>query len=275
MFEGKSEGLNMLSDDHITEALTQLGLTFLESKIYLTLCTHGSLSTKTISKLAKMSQPDTYRVLAKLQEKGLIEKLIDRPARFKVLPINESLSFMLKTKKNEYSKLEAKTKLIVRSLEEKSALKAPETGDAEFVLIPPGEAIVNRIRNALEKAERSIDLYLSWKRFTYGITIAFPESLEKAMDRGVKLRIVLESPKKEEDLEKVMQFINQRPCCEIRFFPSSPKTVIGLYDKREAFIIVNPKETLPESPALWSNNQSLISVIQDYFEILWLTAIEK
>jgi hypothetical protein len=55
----------------------------------------------------------------------------------------------------------------------------------------------------------------------------------------------------------------------------SPNTVIGIYDKKEVFIVIDPKEGLFDSPALWSNNQSLITVVKDYFEILWLTAMEE
>jgi hypothetical protein len=41
------------------------------------------------------------------------------------------------------------------------------------------------------------------------------------------------------------------------------------------FIILNPKAGLFDSPALWSNNQSLLSVVQDYFNTLWLAAMEE
>jgi sugar-specific transcriptional regulator TrmB len=270
-----TQDLNVFSDGKIIETLSQLGLTVPEAKIYLALCKHQSLTTKTISKLTTISQPDTYRVLAQLQQKGLIEKLIERPSRFKILPIDESLSYLLKTKKAQYCELEANTESLFRTLEEKIAEEAHETIDSQFILIPQRDAVVKRIRNAIEKAEKSVDLYLSWKRFTQGITSAFAESSAKAWAKGVKFRIIVESPEKEDVLKQALQFGEKSPFCEIRFFPRHPKTVIGLYDRKDAFIILNPKEALLESPALWTDNQSLISVIQDYFEILWLTAVEK
>jgi hypothetical protein len=58
------------------------------------------------------------------------------------------------------------------------------------------------------------------------------------------------------------------------FCPVPQKTVLGIYDRSEVFIVIDPEEGLFDSPALWSNNQSLISAIQDYFEMLWLTAME-
>jgi len=36
--------------------------------------------------------------------------------------------------------------------------------------------------------------------------------------------------------------------------------VLGIYHKKEVFVVVDPREGLFDSPALWSNNQSLISV---------------
>ena len=62
--------------------------------------------------------------------------------------------------------------------------------------------------------------------------------------------------------------------CNIRFLPRHPNTVIGLYDNRELFVIVNPKEDLFDSPALWSNNQSLITAIQEYFDLLWFISMQ-
>jgi hypothetical protein len=35
---------------------------------------------------------------------------------------------------------------------------------------------------------------------------------------------------------------------------------------------VNPKEDVSSSPALWSNNQSLLAIVQDYFNVLWVCA---
>ena len=56
--------------------------------------------------------------------------------------------------------------------------------------------------------------------------------------------------------------------------PENPKTVLGIYDKKEVFIIVDPTGDLFDSPALWSNNKSLITAIQEYFDLLWLTSMQ-
>jgi hypothetical protein len=50
---------------------------------------------------------------------------------------------------------------------------------------------------------------------------------------------------------------------------------MAIYDRKEILIITNPHARLSESPALWSNNSSLISGMCDYFTILWTTAMEE
>ena len=129
-----------------------------------------------------------------------------------------------------------------------------------------------KITEAIETSKKTVDLFLTWKRFSIGITNVFAETCEKAWDRGVKFRILVEKPEKGINTEQIFEFCRKSPFCNIRFLPGHPKTVLGVYDQREAFIIVNPKEGLFDSPALWSNNQSLITIVKDYFEMLWTTA---
>jgi sugar-specific transcriptional regulator TrmB len=265
----------MASDENAAQTLTQLGLTVLEARIYLALCTYGTLNTKALSKLAKTSQPDTYRVLTKLQKKGLIEKIIKKPAEFKAAPIETSVDSLLQKKKAEYDDLKVKTKQLIHAIKEKPAPKPDEAETSQFALIPQSETIVKKIREAIEKSRISVDIFLSWKRFLDGITTAFAESSKRAWARGVKFRIVVEAPEGEAHVEKALRFCGKSPFCSIRFWSNTPQTVVGIYDKREVFIVIDPEEGLYDSPALWSNNQSLISVVQDYFDILWLTAMEE
>jgi hypothetical protein len=61
----------------------------------------------------------------------------------------------------------------------------------------------------------------------------------------------------------------------MRFIPYFPKAIFGIYDEKEIFIVLKSKTGLPGSPALWSNNPPLIDLAEDYFEMLWLTAMKE
>ena len=72
-----------------------------------------------------------------------------------------------------------------------------------------------------------------------------------------------------------LDWIQKSGFCHIRFVPYHPKTVLGVFDKKELLIIEDPRKDLSESPALWTNNLSLINAIQDYFSVLWVTALDE
>jgi hypothetical protein len=205
----------------------------------------------------------------------LIEKKITKPAKFKAVPMDLGIDSLLKRKSLEHDNLKAKTKLLLREYKEKTLPQPFELEAAHFALIPQRETVVNRIRQAIDNAEKSVDIFLSWKRFSLGITSTFAESAQKAWTKGVKFRLVVESPKESADVELAWHFCQKSPFCNVRFLPRPPRTVLGIYDQKHFFVIVHPRKGLFDSPALWSNNKSLLSVVEDYFEILWVTAMEE
>jgi len=266
----------MRSEENAEQILTQLGLTALEARVYLALCEYESLTAKAVSRLTKTSQPDIYRVMANLQKEGLVEKLIEKPAGFKAVRFDKGIAFLLERKRVEQDELTLKTERLLRAFKEKTFKpKSLETIDAEFIIIPQRETIISRINDAIERSKKSVDIFLSRKSFFIGITTIFAESSEKAWARGVRFRIIVESPKEEKGVEQACRFCRESPFCDMRFLPGRPKTGIEIYDKKEVFIIIDPERGLLDSPVLWSNNQSLLTVVEDYFEILWLTAMEE
>jgi sugar-specific transcriptional regulator TrmB len=260
--------------DHV-EILAQLGLTSNETKIFWTLCQMGPATAKTISKSTGVAREIIYQIMPKLQEKGLIEVMITTPKKFRAIPMNKSLGLLLKSKTEEYKKLEVKVDLLSRAFKGNDSNEGLQTEDSSFVLIPERESVVKRINEAIEVAERSIDLVLSWKRFSQGTASVFAESIKSALNKNVKVRFVVENPGKAKSANYAFQFCRKSPTCQTKFIPNRPQTVLGIYDEKELFVIANPQKDLYGSPALWTNNQSLISLVQDFFDILWITAMEN
>ena len=263
----------MSINNNALETITKLGLTLLEAKVYLALCKYEKLSAKQITKLTNIAQPDVYRVAKSLQEKGLVEKQIQKPSAYKAVPFEIGTTFLLERKKTEYKILQKKIKKLSSQYSLHNNL--PPKHESHFLMIPKRENVVKRIAEAIERAEKKIDLSLTWKRFYKGMTSAFHESVEKAWERGVEFRIVLEIPHEKVAQEEATGFCRKSPMCNIRFLPDRPKTVMGIYDGEEAFIVVHPKEGLFESPILWSNNPSLITAVQEYFNLLWNVSLKN
>lgn len=256
------------------QVLMDLGLTKVQARVYLALVEFGSSRIAAISKTSKVARPEIYRNLSKLQQLGLVEKIIETPLMYRAIPMNEGLSLLLETETERCEKVRAETRILLDTAKIEKPNKKKQVENPQFVLIPK-RTVIERIKNAIEKAQLSIDFVLSWKGFSRGIASTFAESMEIAWAKNVKIRFIIESPLKSKTAKQLIQFCRAKPFSQLRFIPHYPKTVFGIYDKKEIFIIAKSKTDLPASPALWSNNPSLIALAEDHFEVLWLTATES
>ncbi len=257
------------------QILVNLGLTLKQAKVYLALLKTGPLKTSEISKISKTDRADTYRTLSTLTQLGLVQKIITKPHMYRAISINEAATRLLESKTEGYKKLRAETRILLEQAKTEKQNSAIPLEASNFVLIPEGKNVIERIRTAIEQAQLSIDLVLSWKRFSHGIAHAFAESLEAAWAKNVKVRFIVEKPAKNKTTMELIQYCREKPFCQARFTRSHPETVFGLYDEKQVFVVVFPKKDLPGSPALWSNNRSLIALAKGYFEMLWQSVRES
>jgi sugar-specific transcriptional regulator TrmB len=249
-----------------------LGLTSCQAKVYLTLCRFGVADAKTVSHYAGVPRQDFYRIVSALEELGLVEKIISRPFTFEAIPIDRGTSLLLERRKLETERLEKKIKDILENFETNNKRNL-QLGEPMFILISEKNSVVERSRKSIENAKSSIDAASSWKRFSQ--IFDFEDGMEKAWSRGVKCRFVTEKPTKNKALGFIRDLCDKNTFCEVRFVPSFPKTILSIYDRKELLLIIDPEAELSESHALWSNNSSLLTAMQDYFEILWITALKE
>ncbi|MGB9959582.1 MAG: TrmB family transcriptional regulator [Candidatus Bathyarchaeales archaeon] len=253
------------------EVLRRLGLTYNECKIFTALSAIGPATVKTISKHAQIARETVYRILPKIEKKGLIETILTTPKKFKAIPMEEALKILLENKTRELAHTKAKVKWLIRtSIEENK--KASTSKDEPMFIIIPQKLIIKRLKEAMERVQKQIDVYTTWKRFHQGVTNFFSEEIKRILAKNVKLRIITEKPEKQDTkIEYVIKELARTQNIQIKFTQNHPKTVVGIYDQKEIFIITDPEASLNKASALWSNNQSIISLAQQFFENLWIT----
>jgi len=214
-------------------------------------------------------------VLAELQEKGLVEKIIARPTEFKPIPMGDCLSILIENKKNEISENQKKAASLLRKFKKKnSQAKAQlQEEDLQFILIPEKE-VIRRARRKIENTRTSLDAITTLNRFKSGI-FNFYEVGGKALERGVKIRLIINKPDDENSLTQIAKAAPKKPLFDLRYINTPPSAAIAIYDKKEVIIATSVTATINEAPILMSNNPSLLAIAQSYFETLWLTAMES
>ena len=134
--------------------------------------------------------------------------------------------------------------------------------------------VINWRKKEIEAVQTSIDMLVSFKRLeptwkTYHKVTA------EALERGVKFRLITEKPENENQTSKIIQDFKKYPSFKLRHIFKPPVAIVTVYDRKEVLVTTSAITDLGECPALWSNNPSLLAIINDFYEILWITAIEK
>ena len=263
----------MKIEEETTQILTRLGLTISQARLYLTLLKLKKATGRTISKHSKVARQEVYRILAELEEKSLVERIIATPTEFKAVPIENGLSFLIEGRRNEISETqkEANRLLLRLSLLPKSKENEPEIlqeEEFEFILIPENKALLLRLKRALEAAQRSIDVICPKDTFLQ-VLFNLSDKFQKALERGVKIQCLLNDLLDANSWPATVQVIAKNSLFKIRIMSESPKEKFWIYDKKEVLVATCPRCGYIQSPALWTNATPLIELAQNYFNVLW------
>lgn len=258
-----------MEDQETHQIFTSLGLTTLEAKVYLALAKRGESPAKTISKASKVSQPDVYRVLTKLEDHGLIERIIAIPRRFRATPMDEGLALLLQRRDNQSAMLHKKATELAQSFKANNKKPAaPHADPAQFILVPGVH--VHRIRNAVDNAQNSVLCFTSLDMFRK-VRFVTEDVWKKGVQRNVKFQFIIGKPHDKKVTVEIDPTLENNDNFEIKFIRGFMPCMI-LTDEREIFLRT---EMNLQAPVLWSNNALVIAMIENYFKTLWEMVDEK
>jgi sugar-specific transcriptional regulator TrmB len=263
--------LALESHDEATQILTQLGLTLGQARVYLALVRSEMSTIKTISGVTKIARQDIYRIVSTLEKIGLIEKAITAPIRVKAVPMRDGLSFLLGSRACEFRELSAKTKQLIKNWKMENKVQKNDFEGPKFILVPEKKTVEKRRKNEIEAAQESIDVIIPPKSAPR-IVFSYADVINKALKRGVKIRLIIEESEDENSFPDALRDFKKYPSLELRYAFGSPPVILAIYDRKRMLVTVSQVEDVTQSLALWSNNPSLLAVIQHYFEVLWNTS---
>jgi sugar-specific transcriptional regulator TrmB len=245
-----------------------LGLTPSQAKIYIALLELGKATGKTVSQHSKVARQEAYRILAALQEKGLVEKIITAPTKFEPIPIEDCVSVLIESKKNEISETQIRTARLIQKFQEKNSHAIREE-EPRLVMVSE-KAVLWRLRRGIENTQTALDVITGLNRFRSAM-FNFEQDFKKALKRDVKLRFITNKPEDQNSLTKIVKILTKSPLFEVRYVSTPPFAVIAIYDGKEVTIAVSASADITEVPILMSNNPSLVALAQNYFETVWNT----
>lgn len=249
------------------------GLTLTETKLYLILIKNGSSTIGSLSKETGIQRPNLYKIIDSLSLKGLAEKELSSPIKYKATPPKEAVNMLIEDKKERFLELKKTGRTIAKDLEHQSETNRsnePRLSESRFVIIPGKNIIINRLKTALNTSSKSVDVVTTKNRFSSAV-MTFSKYYQEALKHGVKIRIVTEDHQPLNEACRIIEKLSQNPCFNVRFLPpqTSVDAIVSIFDEKETFTTFSISANQTDPSTLWSNNLGFVSVMQSYLESKW------
>jgi len=261
MFDSKMAENNLFKK--VTELFSKFGLSQYESYIYIFLAKNKRKTASQIYKTLRIPKTETYRILAKLQGRGLISSSFDHPMTYMASSVNKVVESLINQEKNRINEFEAHKQELIELFRKIPSFESDtldENGN-QFQILHGHCQINNKIKEMLAKAKARFLLIGSENEFLQFYKDDIFELLKKSkLDVKIlssdskKARYFFQNIKK--DCVKMISEKDRRNLC----FAIKDENEIVFFMKNE-----NPKEKI----AIWSDSTSIVTPLDLLFNIVW------
>ncbi len=259
--------MSKINEEYI-RTLENLGLSLLQSKIYLFLANLGTVDVKTIAKTSNIAKQDIYRIIQSLEKLGLVERAIAKPMLYKPLPVKEALTLLLKKEKQKYMETKKDVERMSENLITDTLIPFPP--EMQFIITTERTRLLKVLRKLADSAKSSLDGVAPLKMNCTSFVENYPY-LKNAAKRGVKIRFILRQTNQE--LLTKYKFESENALIEFRYIPESVRLFgFNVFDDKEAILAISENEPMP---SLWTNNLNVVHLVKSHFERIWAEASKR
>src|SRR3989338_2488727 len=246
-----------------SQFLQQIGLSEGESKVYLALLTLGATKTGSLAKEAGVSSSKVYKILDRLEKKGLVGHVIKAKTKhFKAMEPRRVLDF-LDNKEQELQEQKMIAKQFLPQLEQQQKQSQQKT---EATLYEGFKAISNFFRNILDELKSGEEYFVMGAYYGVdapGIRSFFYNFHAERAKKKIKVNMLANFETKGNLVETT------KICSEIRYLPQYFVSNMSIvFYKRKAFIFFLTKD--PRAFLLESDE--VVQSFKTYFNTLWKIA---
>ena len=258
-----------MKKEEIIQTLQNFGLGEYESKVYVTLAFLGTAKAADISRESHVPQSKIYETLESLVNKQLVEIFDGRPKEFRAMAPEFVLKSLVKEREEQLNELKGRAVAITGLLK---PIKKEEDV-IEGVWVQKGEKykeVMNRLAELLDKAEEYV--YAITRDFSY--TSIYRQSILKCKKRGIKIHMIAMGKLSEENYYKVKWYLANG--IALRMFDTKVHPRIMVVDGKEISMRLDqdPLKHRFAFHSIWSQDPSLVSMIDAYMKNLWKQAKE-
>jgi|WetSurMetagenome_2_1015567.scaffolds.fasta_scaffold239281_1 sugar-specific transcriptional regulator TrmB len=255
-----------MTEANYVQKLQAFDLSLVQAKTYFALLTLEEADIKTIAKNMGVARQEIYRTMPSLEKLGLTQKIIGKPITYKATPLRDTLAILLEKQQEKVAGLLTKQAWLINNFHtEKNLEKNVNEDDAQLTLISEITLFSNLNEKLLAKTQESIDIAIPfvsqrfnryWLQLTNTIT----------KKTNIKISLILEDKRKQ--IEMLPRKLLEVPNFKLKYAKDPFQFGVTIFDRKETMIAMSENGL----PSLWSNNQNIVSLVNNNFKLMWQRA---
>jgi sugar-specific transcriptional regulator TrmB len=274
IFTAKEQRLIGSEESYLSQ-LAKLGLSSLETRVYVALLKTGASGARAIANIANIDRVETYRTLKSLAKKGLVEIAIGKPSIYNAALPDLVIKTLLAEKERQLSSLKTSMNTVqswLESIRNKESTLIADIADGDYFAnfsVKLAKQTLRYYNSLLSNVKKEI--LLVWSGF--GLHIHAQEGtidlFRRCHDRGLRiLGITEENGRYSSEIRRWSKFINLR---YIRSMEGRLRYMI--VDSAELTLALNEIPCDINSFALLSTkNRTMVRGFEMDFYTLWNSA---
>lgn len=260
----------MIFDTRFLNKLKAFNINSYEAKIWAALLSRGVSTAGELSDIAAVPRSRAYDVLESLERKGFIVMKLGKPIKYIAVPPEEVIDRVKKNYSMEAEEKmaavdEMKTDTILDELNllYNHGVELVEPSDISGAL-KDRQSMYNNLNMLIKKAKESVTIMTTPEGLVRKAE-ALKKTLEKAKDRGVKVRIAACI---NEDSASAVELLSE--IAEIRHIENIRSRFTIIDGNKTVFSLMDDKDAMPDYDAgVWVNTDFFATSLQSMFDHIW------
>jgi sugar-specific transcriptional regulator TrmB len=257
----------------ITKKLTNFGFTQDEARFYLFLSIMGPSPIRALVRRFDINRIKVYRTLKRLEERGLVERVMSRPVQYNAKSIEDSLQTELDAHQREHADLEKSRNEILEDWDKLALTIEDQPVEPRFRIHQGRQQIYNQIEQMCDKGVHDITIVTTERDLHRLALYGFDEKLRSLAKNNIQIRILTQV--ESVGFEEIADYFNFSAIRHVSL-PSAVRFLV--VDELESLMTVNMDDsmsmTTQRDTGLWTNSASFISVMTIFYDALWTLASE-
>lgn len=261
----------MKVDDVVTR-LQQCGLVEKEARAFAHLTLLGASKVTDLAKAGGLKRAETYKILERLQGRGLVVGTLTRPRQFTAVSAERALAMLVEERAAGLKAVEAMKEDLSARLDRLSSGQTPKDKSQDSLRILHDRNPINgQLSRTIRSAQKDLSIVASSRAlFRLLLDEGLETELIAAHKRGVSTRILTEIlPGQGESLAHLTEFAEVRHLMvprPLRFFIADEREIVQ-------YVTADPLGQNTKETALWIGARDHIQAQRAFFDDQWTVAL--